>query len=172
MNIILTPTFETKRLILKQISLSDVKSYARYFIDYDVIRFLSHIVPWPYPENGVENFIESYLLPKQGKGFWTWGIFLKSNPKELIGSIDLWVEGILEHRGFWLGKKFWNRGIMTEAMNPILDFAFETVDFEEIIFSNAVGNIASRKVKEKTGCELYDIKPAKFVDKSFTQQEL
>jgi RimJ/RimL family protein N-acetyltransferase len=141
-------------------------------VDYEVIRKLSRTAPWPYPENGVEEYLENVILPNQGIARWTWGIFLRNQPENLIGCVDLWKNGNPENRGFWLGRKFWNKGIMTEAVYPIIDFAFNTVGFEHLIFSNAVDNIGSRKIKEKTGCELIDIRQAEFVDPVFTEQEI
>jgi RimJ/RimL family protein N-acetyltransferase len=170
MNIL--PVFTTKRLILKGLSENDIPAYEKYFVDYEVIQYLSRQVPWPYPENGVEHFINNIILPNQNKNRWAWGIFLKENPNELIGCIDLWREGKPENRGFWLGKKFWNQGIMTEANYPILNYAFNQLGFEKLVFANAVGNIASRKVKEKTGCILVDVKPAQFINPKFTQHEI
>jgi RimJ/RimL family protein N-acetyltransferase len=101
------PNFDTKRLILKPVTLDMAADYKKHFVDYEVIRELAAAVPWPYPENGVETFLKSSLLPEQGKTRWMWAIFLKSNPHEAIGCVDLWREGRPENRGFWLGKKFW-----------------------------------------------------------------
>ncbi|MDT8411273.1 MAG: GNAT family N-acetyltransferase [Vicingaceae bacterium] len=166
------PIFKTKRLVLKEITEKDIYSYQKYFVDYDLIKFLSSAVPWPYPENGIEDFITNVIIPHQGRNKWVWGIFLKSNSEELIGCIDLWREGKPENRGFWLGKKFWNRGIMTEAVVPIIDYAFKELKFKKLIFANAVGNIASRKIKEKTGCKLIEIQKGSFVSAEFTHQEI
>lgn len=166
------PNFETSRLILKEVSLNDIKSYSKYFVDYDVISFLAGSVPWPYPQDGVEEYLKLHVLPNQGKGKWVWGIFMKDNPDELIGCVDLWKEGKPENRGFWLGKKFWGKGLMTESVYPILDYAFDKLGFEKLIFTNAVGNLASRRIKEKTGCQLIGIKPAKFVNPSFKEHEI
>ena len=60
------PGFKTKRLILKPLSLDDIPSYERHFVDYEVIRHLSAVVPWPYPRNGVREFFQNVLLPPQG----------------------------------------------------------------------------------------------------------
>ncbi len=76
-------------------------------MDYEIIRFLSAKVPWPYPDNGVEDFFLNEILPNQGETRWVWGIFLKEAPNELIGAVDLWQHASPENRGFWLGKKFW-----------------------------------------------------------------
>ena len=165
------PEYRTERLILKGVSMADAPSYTKHFVDYDVIRNLSALVPWPYPENGIEEYLKS-IIPHQGNGKWSWGIYLQSAHEELIGTIDLWLEGKPENRGFWLGKKFWNQGIMTESMYPVMDFAFYNAGFKHLILANAVGNIASRRIKEKTGCVLIDVKPAQFVDPVFTEHEL
>ena len=61
--------FSRKRLELRPITLMDIPSYEKYFIDYEVIQFLSKNVPWPYPKK---------------KERWFWGIYLKSNPKEIM----------------------------------------------------------------------------------------
>jgi RimJ/RimL family protein N-acetyltransferase len=166
------PIFQTERLVLKAITSKDADAYSKHFIDYNVIRYLSSVVPWPYPENGVEDFLKTTVFPYQGKDKWVWGIFLKENPDELIGCIDLWRKGKPENRGFWLGKKYWGKGIMTEANYPILDYAFKHLRFEKLIFANAVSNIASRRIKEKTGCRLIGIEPASFVDPEFKEHEL
>ena len=61
---------------------------------------------------------------------------------------------------------------MTEAVYPVVDYAFDYLEFPELIFSNAAGNVGSRRIKEKTGCELIDVRPGKFVDPALTEQEL
>lgn len=166
------PKFETQRLILKGITLEDASSYEKNFVDYEVIRHLSSAVPWPYPKGGVEDFIKKVILPNQGKNRWVWGVFLKQNPNELIGAIDLWREGKPENRGFWLAKKLWGQGVMTEAVEPVINYAFSELGFKKLVFANAVGNTASRKVKEKTGARLIEVRPAKFVDPTYTEHEI
>lgn len=166
------PEFETERLLLKGLSMADAAAYAKYFVDYDVVQYLSAVVPWPYPEQGVYQFLKDVALPSQGKDRWLWGIFLKSNPGEVIGCIDLWRKGKPENRGFWLGKKFWGKGIMTEANVPVLDYAFSELGFEKLVFSNAKGNTASKRIKEKTGCTFVGETPAQFVNPKFKTQEL
>jgi len=166
------PVFTTSRLILKAVTIEDAPAYQKHFSDYEVIRYLSSQVPWPYPENGAEFFIQNMILPRQGKDRWCWGIFEKDNANELIGAVDLWRTPIPENRGFWLGKKFWRKGYMTEAVTPVTDYAFSDLGFEELFFTNALGNERSRRVKEKTGAKFIELRDAKFVDSSFSQTEL
>jgi uncharacterized protein DUF899 len=58
------PSFETTRLILKPLSLEDVPSYQTHFVDYEVIRHLSAVVPWPYIQGtvSVNSFERRFFL--------------------------------------------------------------------------------------------------------------
>src|SRR3974377_1712917 len=123
------PTFHTSRLILREITLEDVPAYTRHFVDYEVISNLARLVPWPYPENGVREYLQTFVLPHQGKDKWVWAITEKDAPGELIGAVDLWRKGKPENRGFWLGREFWGRGYMTEAVKPVMDYAFDQLGF-------------------------------------------
>jgi ribosomal-protein-alanine N-acetyltransferase len=166
------PTFITDRLILRAVTKSDIPSYQKHFADYEVIQYLASHVPWPYPENGVAQFLENMIFPTQGESQWLWGLFEKEKPTELIGAVHLWRECKPENRGFWLGKKFWGKGYMTEAVAPVMNYAFEELNFEKLIFANAVGNNKSRRIKEKTGARLLRVAPAKFVNPQYTEHEI
>ncbi len=166
------PIFETERLFLRGVTAENVPSYEKYFVDYEVISHLSSAVPWPYPKNGVSEFLNQFIFPNQGKSQWLWGIFEKQNPYELIGVVHLWKEGRPENRGFWLGKPFWGKGYMTEAVEPVMDYAFDNLGFTKLVFANAVGNEKSRRVKVKTGARLVDVRPARFVNPAYTEHEV
>lgn len=166
------PTLQTKRLILKPIRLSDAESYEALFVDYEVVSQLAAAVPWPYPKGGVAEYLKTLILPEQGKSRWVWGIYLKDNSEQIIGCVDLWRAGKPENRGFWLGRKYWGNGYMTEAVEPVMDYAFNELGFEKLIFTNAVGNTRSRRVKEKTGARLLRVAPAKFVNPKYTEHEI
>jgi RimJ/RimL family protein N-acetyltransferase len=166
------PVLETERLFLKEATLAHAGDYQKYFNDFDVIRFLSFVVPWPYPEDGAYQHLKNTIVPKQGKERWMWGIFLKNNPEEFIGAVELWKDGNPDNRGFWLGKKFWGQGIMTEACEAITQCAFMDLGFEKLVFSNAKGNMASRRIKEKAGACLLDVIPFQFASNEFDEAEL
>ncbi|MBT4684829.1 MAG: GNAT family N-acetyltransferase [Candidatus Marinimicrobia bacterium] len=83
------PNFTTKRLLLKAVTEGDIPSYEKHFVDYEVIRHLASTVQWPYPENGIRDFVTKHIIPKQGENQWVWGIFLRKHPDELIGIVDL-----------------------------------------------------------------------------------
>jgi RimJ/RimL family protein N-acetyltransferase len=166
------PEFQTERLILRAVSVKDIPSYHKYFVDYEVIQHLAAHVPWPYPEDGVKWFLENNIFPHQGNNLWMWGIYEKEKPLELIGAVHLWREGKPENRGFWLGKAFWGQGLMTEATAAVNEYAFTKLGFDKLYFTNAVGNTASRRVKEKSGAKFLEVREAQFVNPKFTHTEL
>lgn len=163
---------ETDRLILRPIRLSDADSYQKNFCNYEIIRHLSHLVPWPYPDDGAYQFIKNVLLPNQGVSRWTWVLLLKDDPSEIIGAVDLWREAQPENRGFWLAHPYWGNGFMREATDVVTQYAFTDLGFEKLVFANAVGNIRSRKIKEKSGARLLETRPAQFVDPIYTEHEI
>lgn len=165
------PEFMTEHLVLKGVRLLDAPAFDKYFNDYEVVRHLNAIIPWPYPAHENERYIREEILPNQGINDWAWGLFLKENPEELIGCLHLWRPGSPENRGFWLGRPFWGKGFMTEATIPTTTFAFNELGFDKLVFNNAVGNLRSRRIKEKFGARLVSISPATFIDPQFTEQE-
>lgn len=167
----LIPQLFTERLTLRGVTEADVEAYERHFIDYEVVRHLSAVIPWPYPEDGVRTFICDQVLPVQGRDRWVWGLHLK-DVDGLIGAIDLWRPGRPENRGFWLGRSFWGRGYMTEAVVCVTDFAFQDLGFDHLVFTNAVGNRRSHDIKARTGATLVGVAPAKFVDPAYNEHEI
>ena len=165
------PTFETERLFIRGVRLEDAESYERNFANYEVVKQLSSIVPWPYPKGGVADFLQSQVFPHQGTTYWFWVLFFKDKRDEVIGSLDLRRDEKLGNRGFWLAEPYWRRGLMTEAVVPTTDYAFERLGFERLVFSNAVGNDGSTRIKEKTGATYLGNKPAKFVSSEYTEAE-
>jgi RimJ/RimL family protein N-acetyltransferase len=168
----LIPTFNTARLVIRELIESDIPAIQKHFNNYEVIRNLSSYVPWPYPENGARDFFYSEVAPNQAKGRWYWAITLKHSPDELIGMVELLRKASPANRGFWLAEPYWGNGYMTEAIEVINKYAFNHLGFEKLIFSNAVGNTASARIKEKTGAVFIRREPASYVDPRFTEREI
>ena len=149
-------TLETSRLWLKPLAMSDAPSIQRRFARWEVVKLLNGKVPWPYPADGAEQFLRKKLADQAaGSENYTWGLWLKSSdPDEVIGNIELRPQGGTDARGFWLSEEFWGRGLMTEAANRVLDFAFDEVGMTEITLTNAKENVRSGAVKIRQGATL------------------
>jgi RimJ/RimL family protein N-acetyltransferase len=53
--------------------------------------------------------------------------------------------------GYWLGEKFWGRGIMTEVVAALTDFCFQNFALRRISAEVFANNPASARVLEKAG---------------------
>ena len=151
-----TPTIQTRRLILRPLAPSDGPAIQRHFNNWGIIKNLASVVPWPYPDDGAENFIRQQLEKiAAGEEVYHWVLVLHSGDGQAIGNITFRprADEPKGNRGFWLAEPFWNRGLMTEAIAAVNDFAFGTLGVESFYVCNVVSNVASRRVKQKTGAE-------------------
>jgi len=162
----------TERLLLRPVTTEDIPAYTKHFVDYEVIRHLSGHIPWPYPDDGVKDWFENHIFKLQGDNRWFWGLFLHSELDELIGGVELWKPGTPENRGFWLGRHYWGNGYMTEATDAITALAFNELGFDKLVFSNAKGNVASARIKQKAGARLMYTDTFSFVDPEYDEREI
>ena len=151
-----TPTIQTSRLILRPLAPSDAPAIQRHFNNWNIIRNLATVVPWPYPDDGAEIFVRRELEKiAAGERIYHWVLALRPGDGEAIGNIHFrpMADSPTDNRGFWLAEPYWNRGLMTEAISAVNDFAFNTLGIEQFYVCNVVSNEASRRVKQKTGAE-------------------
>jgi len=150
-----TPIIETPRLILRPLALTDAPAIQRHFNNWNIIKNLASVVPWPYPDDGAETFIKMQLERiAQGGAIYQWVPVLRSGG-EAIGNISFHPgpDKPKGNRGFWLAEPYWNQGLMTEAIASVNNFAFITLGIESFFVCNIASNVASRRVKQKTGAE-------------------
>lgn len=150
-----TAKLETERLILRKFEITDAKDvFENYASSDEVTRYTT----WETHSNtGVtteylQNLIESY---KDGKTF-NWAIELKSNHKVIgqIGASNLDENASKIRVGYCIGEKWWNCGIVTEALLEVIKFLFEEVGVNRIEAYHNAQNIASGKVMKKCGMQL------------------
>ena len=149
-----TPTLHTDRLILRPLTPSDAPAIQRHFNNWSIIQNLASVVPWPYPDDGAETFIKTQLSRiAAGEEIYQWVVVLRSGDGQAIGNIAFRPRAAdpKGNRGFWLAEPYWNLGLMTEAIASVNDFAFSTLGIESFHVCNVVSNVASRRVKQKTG---------------------
>jgi len=150
----MTPTLTTRRLILRPLELADAEQAQPLFAQWEIVKYLSNAVPWPYPPDGVLTYYRDIALPAAERGEqWHWTLRLKSNAAQLIGAISLVREGPI-NRGFWLGQPWQGQGYMTEACDAVTDYWFNTLKFPSLHVPKAIANTASRKISEHQGMRI------------------
>ena len=142
---------ETQRLVLRPFEDSDAESVYEYAKDPDI----GPIAGWP-PHTSIENsrdIIRNVLAVPE-----TYAVCLKPDSRA-IGSIGLMTgdksnlklsdsEGEI---GYWLGKPFWGRGIMPEAVCELIRHSFEDLGLETLWCGYFDGNEKSKRAQEKSG---------------------
>jgi RimJ/RimL family protein N-acetyltransferase len=160
-----TPVLHTPRLVLRPVRTKDAPVIQLRFPKWEIVRWLNAGVPWPYPADGAARHVES-CLAEMGRGEKChWAIVPKRGPADLIGRIDLWPDDGSSHdqRGFWLDPEFHRQGLMTEAAERVTEFAFAELGWSHLWLTNAQENHASRRIKEKQGARLVDIRIGSYV---------
>ena len=114
------PRIETKRCILRKFTKNDIDDLYEYASDSEVTQFLS----WDTYKSidMAVDYIENVLLKYSKNEIAPWGIEWRENSK-LIGSIDFVQydeKNFSAEIGYVLNKKYWNKGIMTEALKEII----------------------------------------------------
>lgn len=141
----------TQRLILRQWNESDAENLFEYAKDPDV----GPVAGWPAHKSVSESLevIKNVLC-----GSACFAICLKAR-NLAIGCIELKLNGTTDmtdrddecELGFWLGKKFWGQGIMSEAGAEIIRYGFENLQMKKIWCAYYDGNLKSKRVQEKLG---------------------
>jgi RimJ/RimL family protein N-acetyltransferase len=65
--------------------------------------------------------------------------------------------------GYWLGANVTGRGLMSKALNVMLEFVFEELKLNRLILHTDVRNQASRAVAERLGFKLEGIERQSWV---------
>ncbi|UCE65892.1 MAG: GNAT family N-acetyltransferase [Candidatus Zixiibacteriota bacterium] len=139
-----------RNIVLRKLALTDADSITEHIKDKAIIKWLL-AVPYPYRKKNAVSFIRSRQNERRTRKSYTFGISLKVN-NEIIGIIDLsdidWEDKKAE-MGYWIGKRFWGQGLMTEAINSMARFGFRELKLNKIYARVFEGNLASMKALEK-----------------------
>lgn len=142
---------ETPRLFLRKLTLDDVDNLLGIFADPEAMKYYPKTKDQKETEAWIQRNLESYRM----YGFGFWAAILKDS-REFAGECGLIhqenVDGYDEvELGYSFLRKFWNRGLATEAAKVCLRYAFDTPGYERIVSLIDPHNIASQRVAQKIG---------------------
>ena len=105
--------------------------------------------PYPYTANDARRWLESVIGLKPETNF------AIAVADQAVGAIGFTVQHDVGRRsaeiGYWLGEAFWGRGITTEALMAVTDYAFSNYDVCRLYAHVFAWNDASARVLEKAG---------------------
>lgn len=142
--------FETERLKL----IKPNQKYLEDFYHYAKKPNIGPMAGWPPHQNIAES---KFILEEMAKSDKTWSIIWKETDT-LIGTIDLRpVDSFFVFKttsyelGYAIDDEYWGRGIVVEAANLLLDYAFNELRVKEVIVGHGEQNLQSKRVIEKLG---------------------
>jgi ribosomal-protein-alanine N-acetyltransferase len=128
---------------------SDASSIARLANDRDIWLNLRDIFPHPYTREDAEEYLAvvtnrdpetSVAIEVDGSAVGNVGMKLGTDVERANAEI-----------GYWLGREYWGRGIVSEALALLTAHAFATLPLNRIYALPFVRNAASCRVLEKAG---------------------
>lgn len=147
-----------QRIIIRDLSFRDQDAYYEFGKNPNV----GPSAGWKpfYNRDIADRMLASLILNKE-----TYAIALKEK-NLLIGTISIYENGIRKYNkvkslGFSLNQDYWNQGIMTEAVNLVIDYIFNKTDCEVLEVGHHSDNYASKRVIEKCGFK-YDGRLCKY----------
>lgn len=148
---------QTSHLRLRPFIMEDAGEVFRYASDAEFSKYLDYDAP--NSEDDAIGFLRRVLAGEMGTNLWA--ITLTTQP-EVIGAIQFDIESPeIASLHYEIARWLWGQGLASEAVAAVLDWA--KIAHPEIVRIHAdthIENVASRRVLEKFGFKLIDIKEA------------
>ena len=145
-----------KNILLRNLTLADVERLATIANDPSIGMQLRDKFPYPYTQTDAFNYIQAI---ENDHLCYSWAIITNDH---LAGVISLTLqEDIYRHSaeiGFWLGREYWSKGIMTEAVDLVCRYGFAELNLIRIYAAVFETNPASQQVLRKNNFVLEGIR--------------
>lgn len=145
------PILSTERLNLRNIELSDAEDLFVLRSDKRVMAFMDRPL-FTASEEAAQMIREIHKAAASNEGI-TWAISLK-NESNLIGTISYWritKEHYRAEIGYYLHPDYWAKGLMQEALQPVLEYGFHHMRLHSVEANVNPANTASIRFLEKNG---------------------
>lgn len=147
------PALETPRLTLRKLEMRDAQDIFDYGRDPLVAK---HVLWDAYTSVSETRGYVRYMIRKYRAGEpSSWGIVEKETGR-VVGTIGyMWYQRDNNacEVGYSLARRCWNRGYMTEALEAVLQYSFETLSVHRVEAQHEVDNGASGAVMRKCGMQ-------------------
>jgi len=157
------------KIEIRKVKLSDAKELRELINDKEVIKQIIGY-PYPCPLSHMKKDITNSLKKLKKKEQYPFTILADG---KIAGQIFLEEPSKDKRRysiGYFIGRKYWNKGIATKAIKEVIKLGFNKLKLYRIQGDNDSDNPASGKVMKKAGMKLEGIrkkiqkKGNKFID--------
>ena len=145
------PLLTTARLQLRSISKADSDDLYAIYSDMKTLEYWGQD-PVQSPADAWNKIKVNMQSVENGTAF-LWGIVLRDSNR-LIGTCTIFrinQQNKNGEAGYILNRAHWGKGLMTETMNSVLDYAFNDLDFHRLEADTDPDNAASLALLEKFG---------------------
>lgn len=147
-----TKTIETKRLVLRRFTIEDAEAmFANWASDPEVTKYLT----WPTHRSieVTKKVLSFWLADYEKEDNYQWCIALKENDEAIgsLGVVHMNEEVGSVELGYCIGRKFWNQGYTSEAVEAVIRFFFDKVGMNRVEARHDVANSNSGRVMKKCG---------------------
>ncbi len=140
-----TGELQSARLILRPLRIDDSPDFVRLLEgDEEAVSMMSHM-PWPLTDEAAQAWIVM--------GFHAGARVLaviRRDDGMFLGAIGYGGNPLRPSVGYWIGRRFWNRGYATEAVRTIMAYT-RSIGASGMEAETFPGNLASARVLEKCG---------------------
>jgi len=147
--------FETKRLLVREMSLDDMPAYIKLYESLNQCEFVEKLYPYEEEVEFVRKYIEN-MYTFFGYGLWL--VFLKETG-ELIGRVGIEnreIDGRTKQEiGYLIDSKYQGQGLAYEACEATIDYAREMLELDELFACIHRDNFKSIALAEKLGFRIY-----------------
>lgn len=141
----------TQRLLIRRLAMRDAADLFDYCRDPEVAR---HVLWDAHLSISESRAYIRYMLKKYRMGEpSSWGIEHLASGR-VIGTIGyMWYQrdNNSAEVGYSLSRKYWNQGLMTEALKAVIDYSFDTLKLHRVEAQHELANPASGAVMKKAG---------------------
>ncbi len=145
------PVIETERLVLRRLESADVEGIYYLRSDPGVNKYVNRSPALELKDAVI--FIETINQSIDRNDVFYWGIVLKEK-NQLVGTICLWnisPNDSAAETGYELMPEFQGNGYVSEALNGVMNFAFEKIGLASIYAYVHPENERSKKILDKFG---------------------
>ena len=128
---------------------TDLNTLVKYANNHNIAKWLTNGFPHPYTEEDGKTYLSMIANDNPTK------VFAIDVNGEAIGSIGIFPQTDIHEKnaeiGYWLAEKYWGQGIMSKAIEEIVEYGFQTFDIVRIFAKPFSTNLKSHRVLEKAG---------------------
>ena len=143
-------------IILRKLTTTDATPIARFLQDKEVVKYLADL-PDPYTLETAETFIRLVMeWEKTGEAF-HFAVSEKSK-NDILGVIGVKLidqTNKIGEIGFWLGREYWGKGVISKAIPQLISFAFNELTLNTLLAEVFESNTASMKALKKAALQVW-----------------